>query len=323
MSVDEGFDQLQGIVDVPSDVMREARRRRKFFKSSLEKAEDVLEVFPSGSLARGTHKDPLHDVDVVCVFDHDKHTDWGMAGASADVALDHTSDLINAALGSGGSDGEEVRLTRKQNHAIKCFLDDPEDEQPFTVDVTPALRASNGDILIPERESSSWIRSDPEHLMELVEKRHSVWRQFAKLVRVLKRWNTDNGGLMKSLVIEVLALDHMPDGDRPQALARFFTAASVAVMSPVVDPAGLCGEIQPDLDRAGARDLLAAASDQAWRAVDAAKRGEEDWAMCVWRDVFGPIFPEPPGGCTKAKGAPALITTTTRPRRPVVDAPQG
>lgn len=323
MGVEDGFDQLQGIVDVPPDVMREARRRRGFFKSSLEKADDVLELFASGSLARGTHKDPLHDVDVVCVFDPDKHEDWGSAGGSADTSLDRTSELINAALGTGGSDGEEVRLTRKQNHAVKCFLDDPEDEDPFTVDVTPALRHSDGGILIPERESSCWIRSDPEYLMALVDERHSGWRQFAKLVRVLKRWNTDNGALMKSLVIEVLALDHLPEADRPDALARFFTAASVAIMSPVVDPAGLCGEIQSDLDRATARELFSKASDKAWRAVDAAKREEEDWAMCIWREVFGDIFPEPPGGCAKAKGAIALITTTGRPKRPVVDAPQG
>lgn len=323
MGVQKGFDQLQQIVDVPPDVMREARRRRNLFKTSLEKADDVLKVFPSDSLARGTHKDPLHDVDVVCVFDPDKHSDWGSAGGSADAALGRTSDLVNVSLGTAGSDGEEVRLTRKQNHAIKCFLDDPDDENPFTVDVTPALRYSEGGILIPERESSCWIRSDPEYLMRLVEERHSTWGQFAKLVRVLKRWNADNGELMKSLVVELLALHHLPEADRPDAVARFLTAASIAIMSPVVDPAGLCGEIQPDLDRAAARDLFSQASDKAWRAVDAAKREEEDWAMCLWRDVFGPIFPEPPDGCAKAKGAIALITTTSRPKRPVVDAPQG
>ena len=61
---------------------------------------------------------------------------------------------------------------------------------------------------------------------------------------------------MKSLVVEVLALDLLPVADRPAALSRFFTAAAEAVWGPICDPAGLCGEIQPDMDRAAASAAL-------------------------------------------------------------------
>lgn len=37
---------------------------------------------------------------------------------------------------------------------------------------------------------------------------------------------------MKSLVVEVLALDHLPIADRPVAVARFFAAAQETVWSP-------------------------------------------------------------------------------------------
>jgi hypothetical protein len=124
---------------------------------------------------------------------------------------------------------------------------------------------------------------------------------------------------MKSLVIEVLALDLLPVTDRPTAVARFFAAAQEAVWSPVVDPAGLCGEIQPDMDRGAASSALASAADAAARAVEADARGEGRRAMCLWRDVFGDIFPEPFGGC--GAGGVALIPAV--PRRKVVDAPQG
>lgn len=144
------------------------------------------------------------------------------------------------------------------------------------------------------------------------------------MVRVLKRWSTDLETGMKSLVVEVLALEHLAVLDRPEALTKFFAAAANAVMDPVVDPAGLCGEIQPDLDRDAAREVLAEAADSSWRAVDANGRGEEAWAMCLWREVFGSIFPEPEGGCAKAKGAPALIAAgIARPKRKIVDASQG
>lgn len=95
-------------------------------------------------------------------------------------------------------------------------------------------------------------------------------------------------------------------------------------MEPVEDPAGLCGEIQPDLERARARDRFMTAADSSWRAVEASARGEEALAMCLWREVFGEIFPEPPEGCSKTKGAPALIgVAAARPKRKIVDAPQG
>jgi len=319
MTVNEGFDELQQAADAHIDAVREARRRRDEFRTALPTAEDVLDVLPTGSLARGTHKDPIHDVDVVVIYDPDAHPTWGDPGDSALEALEHTRDLVNEKLGSNGTEGEEVRLTRLQNHAVKCFLDDPDTEGAFTVDATPALRHPEEGIWIPEQHNSRWVRSDPEHLNDLTATRHAEWNQFAKLVRVLKRWNADHGAHMKSLVVEVLALDHLPVADRPVAVARFFAAAQEAVWSPVVDPAGLCGEIQPDMDRGAASSALASAADAAARAVEADARGEGRRAMCLWRDVFGDIFPEPIGGC--GTGGVALIAAV--PKRKVVDAPQG
>jgi hypothetical protein len=324
LSVDKGFDQLQSEVDVPRDVMREARRRRDLFRSALPKVEDVTKVIPTGSLARGTHKDPLHDVDLVCLFKADAHPEWGQPGASADAALEHTRGLVTDLLGhEDGSEGREVRLIRKQNHALRCFLDDPDEEDPFTVDVAPALRHPESGLLIPQQRSSDWIRTDPEYLMELVAKRHAEWNQFAKLVRALKRWSADRSTGMKSLVVEVLALYHMPDLGRAEALARFFAAASGAIWKPVEDPAGLCGEIQPDMDRDKANSELSNAADVAWRAVDAAGRGETDRAMCLWREIFDDIYPEPSGGCGTAKAPGLIVAPALRPKRRVVDAPQG
>jgi predicted nucleotidyltransferase len=69
MSIGSGFDSLQTTVNVPPDALSEARRRRDLFRTHLVKESDVSEVRASGSLARGTHKDPINDVDVVVVFD--------------------------------------------------------------------------------------------------------------------------------------------------------------------------------------------------------------------------------------------------------------
>ena len=319
MSVESGFDDLQQEADATPEAVTEARRRRDAFREALPTAPDVDKVVPTGSLARGTHKDPIHDVDLVCVYDASDHPDWGGPGGSALGALEHTRSLIKEKLGHDGTEGREVRRCDLRNHSVKCFLDDSGSPDAFTVDVTPAVVYPERGFWIPQQETREWIRSDPEHLIALVARRHASWGQFAKLVRVLKRWNADHGSHMKSLVVEVLALDHLPVADRPVAISRFFTAASVAVWSPVRDPAGLCGEIQPDMDRDAASAALQKAARDAASAVEAEARGEGHRAMCLWREVFGTAYPAPIGGC--GGSGPALIPAV--PKRRIVDAPQG
>ena len=323
MTVESGFDTMQAAVNVPPDDLREARRRRDLFRSALESFEDVIEVRPSGSLARGTHKNPVNDVDLVVVFRESDHEDWGVQGTSALVALQHLRDQANEKLGSKGSG--EVRHTRIRNHSVKCFLDDPDDTAGFTVDLTPAFAREGTSILIPEQLNEKWVMSDPGFLIKRVAERHAEWNEFAKLVRVLKRWNTDHGQRMKSLTTEVLALHLLPKGERPQSLASFFAAAQEAVWRPIVDPSGFCGEIEPNLDREAASAELAKAADLAARAVAAQSRDEGRTAQCLWAKLFGEVYPEPFGGCgslisTTASGAAAVAAV---PKRRVVDSPQG
>lgn len=327
MDIEDSFDEMQDTVDVPPDDLKEARRRRDAFLTAFNSEPDVVETIPSGSLARRSHKDPIKDVDVIVVYDSSDHPDWGNPGESAEEALEYTRGRVNILLHhETGTSSKEVRLTALRNHSVKCFIDPPEDPSPFTVDVTPALRQDDGVLLIPERESKDWIRTNPEDLIRRVAGREASWNQFVKLVRCLKRWATDNSE-MKGLLIEVMALDHLPEGaTRDRALARYFTAAADAVLRPVEDPAGECGEIQPDLDRAAASQQLDEAATNAWRGVEARDDGDDQTAACHWRTVFGDIFPEPPSGCGNGNAAAATVAAGISfppKRRPMRDNPQG
>ena len=73
MSVTDAFKTFQDVVNADITHVREARTRRDLFKGAFGTEDDVKEVIASGSLARGTHKDPIHDVDVIVVFDQDEH----------------------------------------------------------------------------------------------------------------------------------------------------------------------------------------------------------------------------------------------------------
>jgi Nucleotidyltransferase domain len=307
MRVDEAFDIFQGKIDADASHVRKARHRRDLFSDAFKDLEDVRQVIPSGSLARGTQLDPIHDVDLIVVFDAAVHPDWGGTGVSAGSALSYVQEWVRLLLGDHGSVFRRaVGETLVRNHVVKCFLDprflaqDPDFKSFFAVEVMPALRA-NGALLVPERKKDQWQTVDPEWLIAEVRNRQERWRYFVRMIRVIKFWmrHVDSG--VKPLAAEVLALNCLPDLisglPRSVALQRFFTAASTTVMLAVRDPAGHCGEIQPDLKRIHVSDLLKEAAGIAATAVTWEQQDEDHQAICCWRAVFGDNFPLPPGGC--------------------------
>jgi hypothetical protein len=339
MDLNAAFDELQKAADADSEQVAEARRRRDLFRDAFDGEAEVVEVVPSGSLARSTQREPINDVDVVIVFEVDEHPDWGRPGNSAEEALKYTGSRINALLGAThGTFAKEVRLARPGNHAVKCFLDDPDDPAAFTVDAMPALRSSDGVLLVPEKSSKDWIRTNPEYLIQRVADRQREWELFRPLVRMLKLWKDVQDTALKSLTVEVLALNHLPVGSsRPQALYRFFNAIETAIENPIMDPADECGEVQPDLDVTKARKVISAAAKASWSAVSAQDQGDTERAACLWRSTFGDAFPEPEGGCPDSGGSEdeesgfgpfgvgtgAVTGIGIDDPRPVTDAPQG
>jgi hypothetical protein len=324
MSLDEAFDAFQDKVDADPTQVKEARARRETFKAALGGESDIVEVWGSGSLRRSTQIGPkIHDLDLVVIFKSDAYPGWGEPGESAGEALDVLGGKVNKLLGATNGTAEKlVRIADPRDHAVKCFIDLPGDDDGFTVDAMPALK-HNRALLIPEKNSSMWVPADPMYLVNEIAKRSAKWDYYLRMIRVLRRWGrgADVDGKVKSLVMEVLGLHHLRTAyARPEALKRFFTAAATAVGNgPVLDPAGLCGEIQPGLDRVGLRDSLLSAADLADQACEAADQGYTDDAKRLWREVFGDDFPAPKG---KISGTPALIVPTVAPRR-IKDAPQG
>ncbi len=172
MRPDTAFDTHQSVVNAALDSVREARRRRNFFCGAFGKQPDVAETVPSGSLARGTQRDPIHDVDLIIVFRQEDHPDWDTGSGSAEAALEYIRGQVTDLLSvTAGTFAREVRRAHLRNHVVKCFLDDPDDPDEFAVEVMPALRrpgaacgspsgttARAGSLPTP---SSSSLRSQP------------------------------------------------------------------------------------------------------------------------------------------------------------------
>jgi hypothetical protein len=320
VSLAAAFRDFQKVVNVDIEDVRSARARRDLFKSAFGSEPDVDDVIPSGSLARGTHTDPIHDVDIIVIYNAGSRADWGQPGTSAADALDHTRERTNSLLGAThGTHEKAVRVARWRNHAVKCFLDDPDDPDAFTVDAMPALRR-DGKLLVPEALSEDWIVCDPEHLIDEVANRHAVWNKFAGSVRMLKWWSADQDLKIKSLVMEVLALDFLPtDTSQPFAMKQFFVSAAYSIEGghEVVDPAGLCGPIQSDLDYDRFASCLAMARDSASHAIQSQINNDGHSAIAHWGAVFGDDFP--PAPAAGPGGAPTAPVVA----RPVKDTPQG
>lgn len=318
MSILQAFTDYQKTIDADPEQVNLARARRDIFVSAFASADDVVDVVKSGSLQRSTQLKPIHDVDIIAVFDHPSHSVWGQPGDSSSDALSRVHDIATELLGAThGTVDRLIRLAKPRNRAVKCFIDSPEDQNGFTVDVMAALRQEDGTLLLPSTRDRVWTTADPEFLIAEVVTRQSEADYFRPLVRLLKDWRlgVPVDGKIKSLVIEVLALECLPtDSNRPHALRSFFTAAAVRVNEPIVDPAGYCGPIQPDLDITALRTAFESAADLADLACTRASRNDTAGAQRAWRELFGEKFPAPP----KPVG-PALPVVPP----PIRDAPQG
>lgn len=325
MNVNEAFDRYQHYVDAdPADV-KEALRRGRAFKTAFEELDEVDEVFISGSLARKTHRKPINDVDIVIVYNREAQPHWGQPGTSAEDALSDTGIKVNELLGAtNGTHERLVRLARPGNHAVKCFVDDPDDPDAFTADAMPAFRTDTG-LLIPEKSSMDWVPSDPQYLIGQVRARTEGWAKYPRTVRMLKVWAKSQRGIeINSLVMEILAFHFLRhDGTmQPTAIKEFFVRAASYIEDEyeVVDPAGICGPIQRSLDYDKLAQCLRDTATKAGAAWSKQVLDDHAAAIRLWGDVFGEGFPTPPDAPKSSGVIPPVVPD--RPR-PVKDTPQG
>lgn len=89
VGVFDAFDAYQKSVDADPVQVATARERRDVFVQALQKADDVKELVRSGSLERRTQLKPIHDVDLIVVFDAAAVPGWGSPGGFHKRGPDH------------------------------------------------------------------------------------------------------------------------------------------------------------------------------------------------------------------------------------------
>lgn len=329
MESDDGFRSFSHAIESDPLGVLLAKWRRDAFTRKLKQLDDVVEVIPSGSLARGTQIGPIHDVDLIVVFDQAKHPDFGHGGPeSVQKVLTYLQGKLVEQLhpltadlrAEGATEGlvedavvEDtlVKDTEQRMHVVTCrggWIGEFTNIIPSTppVDVMPAVREGSH-LLVPER-GKGWIDVDPEKLMRQVAQRQREWKYFTEVVGMMKAWAENEGLDIKNLAIEVMVLKYCP---RPgffetlscgEAVAQLFEAADKAHITSLEDPAGRCGKIDPKLKYSELQAKLTRAAELARQAMDIEHVLENEPSMAEfidpdipWRELFGRKYPRARG----------------------------
>jgi|GEM_PF-753696 len=333
----QAFDTFARNVSVRSSDLKIARRRVKRVRRALKRDRCVRSVLTSGSYSRRTQCNPIHDVDLIAVFDRNARPDWDRDEGSAEVALRDVEEILKRHLGRGdGSGSGRIKDMELRNRVVECHLDVRDQDgnpQSFAVEIMPSLWGTelargvrfSSALRAPGRRQDNWITTDPLYVRRRFTLRRWCWRHFAPLARMLRAWKEYNYPDLKGLSIDILVLHCMPRRirqpfmTRQEALAEFFTAAALAINEGVYDPSGRCGEIQPKPEDGVLSQKLAESADRARRAIQLEREGKHRAAICEWRAIFGPKFPPPAGGC----GRPSRAVSTASPESGLTAPGQG
>lgn len=184
------------------------------------------------------------------------------------------------------------------------------DFSTYGLDVVPAFHRNGGGYMIPDRQGSGWISSDPQkHATRTTSMNSATTGYFVPLVKMFKSWNRAHFNKLTGFHLEMALADSWPQAQlgyypytqTPTQYASFATAAAALLPAlsnrlyyQTIDPAGLSGAIDSYLsyeDRNRTRERLSAAGNDAQVALRHEIRGDHYSAISKWRDIFGDQFP--------------------------------
>lgn len=305
MDSNEAFDRLDENIRTNPLAVLLAKWNRDSMIAALLKIPGVIAVVPSGSLARGTHIGPLHDIDLIVIVDRS----WIGGSGSAELALQRLRDAIVAQLGGGpGSESSLVEKAEPRNHVVRCdldislgWLDDLIPSVP-PFDIMPAVREGSH-LLVPEKRNDRWVDVDPENLIRLVQDRQREWAYFERSVRMFRAFAQHANLNLKSVAVELIVLTHMP---RPRwfetlSLGEAFTRCLESAAKRGISDLNYQGRaIDPDMNYGALNRALKVGAEEAREAVKAELAWENrrdatadvTHPSCHWKKLFGKDYPE-------------------------------
>jgi hypothetical protein len=293
LTTTHAFDKFRQRLELGDTEKKDASKRQTEVRECIRGGFDLVRDFLSGSYSRYTKTKPLKDVDVMFVLG-DKER-WRRDKPPID-----TLKAFEACLRKTYTEQDQVTIGRRSVTVEfeKNYYPEEHEGKVLSIDAVPAFACANGEYEIPDKDTGTWIKTNPEvHQEQSTAKNKALNERWVPLVKMAKGWNRSNGKPIKpSFLVEVMAeeLVDPPFSSYPDEVRNLFAAMEATVGNQWADPAGLgppvSDQMTPDLVSA-ARKALQEAQRKAALARRAEETGRQGEVLRLWREILGDYFP--------------------------------
>lgn len=280
MTTSDAFDDFDENLKLDPDERRAAEELHTEITGILKKAGVIVLAFLQGSFARKTMIAPLRDIDKVVV----------LAPSMKGLSPDEVMARIQSVLAAHYPDA----VFERSRHAVKVDFG----EETFYFDTVPAWETTtdDDDVLIANRETGGWERSNTRELIRTVaERNQETGGLFIHQVRMGKQAIANLlDGIVPGLHVESWAYDVIQEAlPYDEAVTRILEAGAELLGGQYYEPTGvdlISARLKPDVINT-AKPVLEKAARDARIAVELAAKGDHNGAIAVWHQIFGDEFP--------------------------------
>lgn len=278
-TVAQRFEQAVQRANPSEESTKLASQRSKAVRLLLKPIAE--KIFLSGSFARGTATNPIHDVDILMVIKGSGHT----VRSAMKVLVKHLEEHCHSL---------ECCEFRLQQHSVGIIWD-----KGPSVDVVPLRPLEGGaGYQIGSRTLDGWKATYPEHALAALQRANQKCNRLIPLIKLLKMWNVTLGKPLKSFHLELMCYSSddfvtllgKAKNDRHR-MRDLLMHLYIALDEKIVPPGGGTPIIVSNpKERMGIRDFMFAAMKVANEAVLAEDYGNERLAHGLWSQLLRPLY---------------------------------
>jgi len=173
----------------------------------------------------------------------------------------------------------------------------------INMDVVPAFKGIKSGYVIPNLKTNTWVRTDPKVYNELLSNvNKALDGKLIPIIKMIKCWNLVRGKALKSLHIEILALNCFydrfenkifPFKNYQEGLAIFFNKAEEIIKEFSYEPVigDIVDQYLPTRERLKVSSLFKVHHKKIMRALGYESTGVHQKARLIWRNLFRQYFP--------------------------------
>lgn len=293
MMVSEAFEEFTKKLELTKSETDAASRLHSNIREVLRSELNLYDDFLTGSYARNTKIRPLSDIDLFAIFDRVSKFAPPGQGVSVQQALA----MVKSVLGKALRRYPSATLPKIQNRSVGFEVNFPGKIRRIGFDIVPAFEWVGRGYLIPDLLSSRWISSDPNQYASWLTRLNSAHNgNLIPLIKMLKKWNQNNGEKLKSYHLELLVVNSFskPISNYQTAALHFFGEGDRLVKSEIYDPIVRTNRVDDYLtvlDRLEVCARLQASAKIAGQALLFSVSGNTKSAISRWNRIFGEPFP--------------------------------